>query len=458
MKKTNLYLKDFTIVSLLLLIIIFSCKKTENLSPIVPIDKGIVSVSLSKFSIVIIGTQDSIGSGASISFSLNLQNDSSAAINAGFSATISNSNLIDSFIMDGLNMPLVNGKFNVSKNITANSKSTSSIRIALKKILVPSQLINNTISAISIDSVSYNSFKKAVSAKGNLFILKLDTLAKISIGGKIFTASSGGALNDTSTQTSRLTNVINGLDAGITMTAATIVIGSKTYTANNLGVLSGISSNTSTVSAKTNGQSCRTYITRNGGYFIYDPSLGDVYGDGPTILPLNAPVGNANINILYPNNVDVSAYFSLTESSLNGYYYSQYVNQKAFTFYGEISDSPFIIKSFKKSCDYLLTQGQAYADRTVTVQRDGNCLTPTKETITVGGIVFTNNVAGYSITAVGTTIGAFTNGSSTNRSANKAQCMYGSIIFISNDPAGALDLQALINSNPKFTIISQGAN
>ncbi|MCX8513749.1 MAG: hypothetical protein ORN26_01810, partial [Candidatus Pacebacteria bacterium] len=137
-----------------------------------------------------------------------------------------------------------------------------------------SSMVNNSSSSVMISSIT-NSVETVATGT-----------AKIIIGGKTFTASTAGALNSTSTLSSSISNIVNGLDIVNTpATKAKIVIGTKNYTANNFGVLSGIS-NASLASTKTNGVSCRTYIIQSGNYYVYGSSYIDYRAYAQVAYPI----------------------------------------------------------------------------------------------------------------------------------------------------------------------------
>ena len=360
----------------------------------------------------------------------------------------------------------------ISKNLTITSSSTEASTTLTGYYTVQDgddgefSLPLNGLSSVS--DIADNGLSSAVNnSSANVMISSItnsvetvatDT-AKITIGGKTFTATTPGKINSTSTLSSGISSVINGADTSTaSATKAKIVIDSKTYFANTAGVLSGIT-NASLANTKTNGMSCRTYINQSGNYYVYGGSYIDYQAQAQVAYPIENSFGTqGNQYFLNLNN-------GSTGNRANGTYswvanftvgFTGHANNGAtnrqFWYFGADLNTAL---TAEKGIAVELTIPPVNSGNSV---KDGECNTPTAEVITVGGQDFTNEHTGYSVAGVNKAI-VFTNGvDSFTTPANKAQFNFGGKTFISDDVAGELNLNNIILTNPTFTITNPGAN
>ena len=162
----------FSILVILISILSY-CKK--EVVPIVPIIESF------KVSATIANTNSNLDIKGSATDTIKLKNDSSSIIRASLSANISNSNLIDSFFIDGMKIDILNGRFIFSKTLPANSTTTVNFKYVLKANLTPQQSENGIVSTLTIDSISYNGFSQRVPVSANLFTLLLKATAFVDL-------------------------------------------------------------------------------------------------------------------------------------------------------------------------------------------------------------------------------------------------------------------------------------
>ena len=360
----------------------------------------------------------------------------------------------------------------ISKNLTITSTSTEASTTLTGYYIVQDgddgefSLPLNGLSSVS--DIADNGLSSAVNnSSANVMISSLtnsvetvatDT-AKITIGGKTFTATTPGKINSTSTLSSGLSGIINGADIAIaSATKAKIVIGSKTYFANNAGVLSGIT-NASLANTKTNGMSCRTYILQSGNYYVYGSSYIDYQAQAQVAIPIENSFGTQGAQyFLNLNNgstgVPANGTYSWVANFTVGFtgHANNGATNRQFFYFGTDLDTAL---TASRGITGELAVAPVNSGNSV---KDGECNTPTAEVITVGGQDFTNEHTGYSVAGVNKAI-VFTNGvDSFTTPANKAQFDFGGKTFISDDAAGLLNLNNIILTNPTFTITNPGAN
>ena len=320
----------------------------------------------------------------------------------------------------------------------------------------------------SVSDIADNGLSSAVNnSSANVMIYSItnsvDTVAtdtaKITIGGKTFTATTPGKINNTSTLSSGLSGIINGADTSIaSATKAKIVIDSKTYFANTAGVLSGIT-NASLANTKTNGMSCRTYINQSGNYYVYGGSYIDYQAQAQVAYPIENSFGTqGNQYFLNLNNgstgVPANGTYSWVANFTVGFtgHANNGATNRQFWYFGADLNTAL---TAEKGIAVALTIPPVNTGNSV---KDGECNAPTAEVITVGGQDFTNEHTGYSVAGVNKAI-VFTNGANAYTiPAVQAQFDFGGKTFISDDAAGELNLNNIILTNPTFTITNPGAN
>ena len=360
----------------------------------------------------------------------------------------------------------------ISKNLTITSSSTEASTTLTGYYTVQDgddgefSLPLNGLSSVS--DIADNGLSSAVNnSSANVMISSItnsvetvatDT-AKITIGGKTFTATTPGKINSTSTLSSGISSVINGADTSTaSATKAKIVIDSKTYFANTAGVLSGIT-NASLANTKTNGMSCRTYINQSGNYYVYGSSYIDYQAQSEVAIPTENSFGTQG------NQYFLNLYNGSTGVPANGTY--SWVAKFTVGFTGHANNGETNRQFFYFGADLntALTASRGIAValtippvNTGNSVKDGECNSPTAEVITVGGQDFTNEHTGYSVAGVNRAI-VFTNGANAYTiPAVQAQFNFGGKTFISDDAAGLLNLNNIISANPTFTITNPGAN
>ena len=163
-----------------LIISTFSCCKPEVMMPIVT---DTTKVSTFKVSATISSSSSTLNLGGTATSTINLKNDSLSPIHVNLTARITNFQLIDSIFIDGSKIDFPNGRLSFSKLIASSSTTTINYKLVVKQNLSAEQTIQNQMSSITIDTISFDGQTQSVSVSAPLFTLNLLATAFVSLSG-----------------------------------------------------------------------------------------------------------------------------------------------------------------------------------------------------------------------------------------------------------------------------------
>ena len=163
-----------------LIISTFSCCKPEVMKPIVT---DTTKVSTFKVSATISSSSSTLNLGGTATGTINLKNDSLSPIHVSLTARITNFQLIDSIFIDGSKIDFPNGRLSFSKLIASSSTTTINYKLVVKQNLTAEQTIQNQMSSITIDTISFDGQTQSVSVSAPLFTLNLLATAFVSLSG-----------------------------------------------------------------------------------------------------------------------------------------------------------------------------------------------------------------------------------------------------------------------------------
>ena len=163
-----------------LIISTFSCCKPEVMKPI---DTDTTKVSTFKVSATISSSSSTLNLGGTATGTINLKNDSLSPIRVSLTARITNFQLIDSIFIDGSKIDFPNGRLSFSKLIASSSTTTINYKLVVKQNLTAEQTIQNQMSSITIDTISFDGQTQSVSVSAPLFTLNLLATAFVSLSG-----------------------------------------------------------------------------------------------------------------------------------------------------------------------------------------------------------------------------------------------------------------------------------
>ena len=163
-----------------LIISTFSCCTPEVMKPIVT---DTTKVSTFKVSATISSSSSTLNLGGTATGTINLKNDSLSPIHVSLTARITNFQLFDSIFIDGSKIDFPNGRLSFSKLIASSSTTTINYKLVVKQNLTAEQTIQNQMSSITIDTISFDGQTQSVSVSAPLFTLNLLATAFVSLSG-----------------------------------------------------------------------------------------------------------------------------------------------------------------------------------------------------------------------------------------------------------------------------------